>query len=438
MSTKVTLAPLRLTMSQGALYAYWEKPIPKVIEWTFLLFVVTIPLEGLDLPFFTSQGITLPKLFGFLFFCSYMAKSGLPLKLSLPPIPSALWWFLGYLIIFAASGLMAGDTAVVGIRQYVIRILTVAQQVVLLWFAADFLRDGKFARKSLITFVTVCAFVAVGALLGLPGFGSDSYQDRVSAFDASPNDIGPLMAYAAIVSCGFYLIKTGWSGKRKLLLIVVTIPILGLMVASGSRAAMAAFFMGMTFFFVPHRRSRRMMLAFGFGAAVIAAVLFFILHDPTTAERWTGTITQGETAGRWPIYAAAWQMFEEKPLLGWGGLAALDELGFRLGLQHARDAHNFVLYLLIQVGLVGTIPFLVALWFCLKAAWKARVYQFGLVPLSVIIAVLTYGMAHTGIRAKVFWLILGFVLAASAAGRDLRVAQVTGLSTKGPPEPKGT
>jgi O-antigen ligase len=412
---------LPLGGSSAILHVPLAAPIPKWVRWTFLSFVATIPFEGLSLPFFAEQGMTLPKLLGFLFVVAYLFSDGFPLKLSLPVIPTALWWFLGYLLIYIANGLFVRDET---IRQYVTRMVSVSQQLVLFWFASDLLRDANFAKKCLLTVVGACAVLALGTLLNLPGFAPEHATDRLAATGSNANDVGAWMAYAGIVVVGFYIIQTGWSAKAKLVLLLSAIPILYAMVATGSRGAIGSFIIGIGFFFVPHRGSKKQMMSFGLALAGILAIVYLVVHDPATASRWTKTVEEGDS--RWPIYATAWNMFEEKPLVGWGGAEARKELGLRLAYRSQnRAAHNFILHLLIEVGLVGTIPFMIAVWLCVRAAWKGRVDRFGLLPFALLMALLAYNMTHTGLSEKMFWLFLGFAVAASSIHRELRYRWVT-------------
>ena len=403
----------------ATLHVPLARPIPKLVQWSFLVFLATIPLEALPIENITSDDLTLTKLFGLVFFACYLLRSGLPLRLDLPAIPAALWWFLAYLMVYAVAGMASIKDD--GIRRYVMSLFQLVQWFALFWFASGLLRDPSFARKAMLTVAIACVGLAVGTLIGLPGFESDGGGPRTTAFDFSPNTLASLMAYAAIIIIGFCLQESGWSAKRKLVLFALTIPLFLVMVPTGSRAGIGAFVIGMSFFFVPHRGSKRQKLAFVVALAAIVAVVYLVVFDPLASERWTLTIEEGNTAGRGDIYAAALDMFAERPFTGWGGKAAFEELGLRLGLMgRSRAAHNLILHLLVEVGLIGTIPFMIAMWLCARAAWRGRVDQFGLVPFALIMTVFAFNMTHTGITQKVFWLFLGFAVAASSINRELQ------------------
>ena len=92
------------------------------------------------------------------------------------------------------------------------------------------------------------------------------------------------------------------------------------------------------------------------------------------------------------------------------------ELGRRVyGLYHPgeRDAHNLFLYLFLEGGIVGTMPFLMGLWLCGQSAWKGRSKPLGLLPLALLCAVLASSMTHTDLRRKPFWLVLALASAAT-------------------------
>jgi O-antigen ligase len=416
----------------ATLHVPLERPIPKLVRWTFLLFVASIPLEALPIENVTSEDFTLTKMFGFVFFASYLLRSGLPLRLDLPAIPAAFWGFLAYLAVYAFAGLEYLKDE--GIRRYVMALIQLGQFFVLFWFASGLLRDPSFAKKALLTMAIACVGVAAGTVIGLPGFESGYGGPRTSTFDFSPNTLAALMAYAAIIIIGFCLKESGWSAKRKLCLFALTIPLFLVLVSSGSRTSMVAFVVGMSVFFVPQRGSRRKKIAFGVVLAAIAGTGYLVLRDPLASERWTRTIEEGHTSGRGDIYAAALGMIAERPIAGWGGREAFQTLAYRLGIitRGHRDAHNLVLYLLLEVGLIGTIPFLIALGLCVRSAWKGRAGPFGMIPLALIMTMLVLNMTYSGLKQKPFWLFLGFAVAASSINRELRYRWIASRTGRRP------
>ena len=116
------------------------------------------------------------------------------------------------------------------------------------------------------------------------------------------------------------------------------------------------------------------------------------------------------------IFPAAWQMFREKPLVGWGPYVNTGELGDRLRLPgYVRmDPHNLVLYVLTATGIFGAIPFFVGTGLCVRAAWKARGGAHGVLPFAMIVTVLAADMSVSGLHWKQHWLILAYALASGS------------------------
>ena len=123
----------------------------------------------------------------------------------------------------------------------------------------------------------------------------------------------------------------------------------------------------------------------------------------------------------------AGEMISEQPILGWQPINWYYELGRRVGgnwTSIGRDAHNLFLSVLLQVGVIGAIPFLIGLWLCGQSAWMARTRSLGLLPLALVITVLAVGMSATTLGLKLHWFILSLALAAGSGRRAALPARV--------------
>ena len=172
---------------------------------------------------------------------------------------------------------------------------------------------------------------------------------------------------------------------------------------------------GFVVYLLPYWRSRGRLTAIILAVLGIAATTYLVMHAPA-ADRWQSA-SEGKFAGREDIFPAAIAMFLERPFLGWKPLMSSYELGRRVyGLHHPgeRDAHNLLLHLFLEGGIVGTMPFLVGLWLCGQSAWQARSKPLGLLPLALFCAVLAASMTHTDLRRKPFWLVLALASAATS------------------------
>jgi O-antigen ligase len=243
----------------------------------------------------------------------------------------------------------------------------------------------------------------------------------METFGDNPNASGQHMALAALILIGLTLNGT-FKGdlKSKVLVPSLALILFAGIIATGSRSATAAFIIGCAAYMLPQWHSRRILTSVFLGSLGIGAVSYMTAKSSYFVERWQATYYDHEWAGRQNIYAAAFEMILEKPLHGWSPSGAFYELGRRVGrvedgMEAGRDVHNLFLDLFITVGVVGASPFLLGLFGCLGAAWKARSGTFGMAPLSLIAANLIASMSHTNLTWKAQWFVLALTCAAVPA-----------------------
>jgi O-antigen ligase len=139
-------------------------------------------------------------------------------------------------------------------------------------------------------------------------------------------------------------------------------------------------------------------------------------------------------AGREQLYPALWQMFQEKPVLGWGPVNNTFELAARIGERErpARAAHNIVLELLTATGLVGAIPFLIGAWLCVRDAWRARRGPHAVLPLALCCSVFLSNMSGDWIAGKLIWVVLAYAYASVRVGVPVAEPNTARFSTAVP------
>jgi O-antigen ligase len=356
---------------------------------------------------------------GLLFFGSYVFNYN-PFfnKRSFAPIPRAMWWFLGYVAVYAINFLFIPEDIA---SEVVIRLITLVQLIVLFWIASSLLEQEKMARSVLLGYVVATSILAVGILVGLPGFSTPSQvavdDGRQTGLGWTPNSLGTMMALVALMLIGL-LLNSPMSQVRRLLLLSLMLPLLGMMVGAGSRAGVGGFVIGCAVYALPFLRQKRRLLAMILAIVGVAALGYMVAKNPDFLERWESA-SEGDLATRETIYPAAMEMILERPVFGWQPTEFSYELGRRLAVPSGRrDTHNLYLWVLLEVGLIGAIPFLVGLWVCALAAWRARTGYWGLLPMSLLLAVLAANMTHTYLVDKTHWLI--FALAVATAGSVTR------------------
>jgi O-antigen ligase len=258
--------------------------------------------------------------------------------------------------------------------------------------------------------------VAVAGLLAA-GIGvSERFEGRQTVFGQGPNTISAVVALGAVMLIGT---AYGRARARRMTKIAAWTGFLIVAVAitrTGSRGALVGLGAGLMTLLVS-RGSLRTRMRNAVILVLALAVCFWVsMASVTAAARWRETLEGGSMSGREVIFRVAWGMVKEKPILGWGGPMNFYELGRRLH-RPSRDTHNLFLWLLTEVGLVGTIPFCIGLVLCVRAAWRGRKGTQGILPLALVVATLTVNLVDTFYELKSFWVILAYSLASEPSLR---------------------
>jgi O-antigen ligase len=418
-------APSTAALSQGA----WStpRPIPPMVRRMLLFFVAAMPFESFTFPLL-PESLSPPKITGLLFFgfCLWYPKACFP-----RPAPAVLW-FSGYLAVFLVLGMFVAPE----VRGVPSQFLIMAQNVLLFWVGSSLLRDIRLTRQCIFAFGVATAGLAIGAVFHLPGFGSERMEragragERMAAGDLGPNALGAMMAVAAVMLIGLLLDNTARTRARAWLLACSTAPLLLVLVATGSKGGLLSFVLGASLFLIPLAPSRRRFAAFVLGGFALIALGVMVARNPVAVRRLTDTVETGAVAKRNVIYPRAFEMFLERPVLGWGPIGFIYELGSRMG-ESVRDPHNTLLWLLLETGIVGTFFFLAGFRLCVRAAWRSRAGPEGVLPLALLVATTVKNFTGTGLGGKTLWLILAIALASPVASAKWKRA-VSSSSRRAP------
>lgn len=323
--------------------------------------------------------------------------------------PAALKWFLAYLFAYwVAYALGGGQHRPVAVRSS----LFYLQGLLIFWSCFNLMRYEAVTKKVLITLVIAAAILAVMTILGI-GKIVDSDTQRATVFGQNANRAARVLCAALLAAVGLVYGRAQRALKPSWIAWVVA-ALLGLaIIIGGSRGGLLALAVGLWTFSLTGRtigtRIRNTAVAFiAIGVAVWGA-----LQSPVMQRR-IQLAVQGNLAKREEIFPAAWQMFKNRPLYGWGANNQY-ELAVRLRLPPAlhlsRDTHNLWLETLTATGLLGSIPYMLGLWACCWAAWKARRGTEGIVPTAQMAALLAGNMSGNYIQNKLQWLLLAYALA---------------------------
>jgi O-antigen ligase len=376
------------------------------IRYTFYAFIFSLPFEEADV----SIGVTLPKLFGL----ALAVLALLQPRVCYKPPPRAFWCFGIYLSIFVLSGayLILVPPNVPEFSSSVIRLLvTLTQLLMLFWLSYNLMQQDRVVNGALWALAVATIVLAVLQVLGVTG--DIRRDDRMSAFDADPNGLATVLSLGLLALYGLAYGRETHDWKNRIVFWLCSGILALAVVRTGSRGAVVAVVAALSFFFL-RGKSLATKVKLGLIAFAGIIVLAWASYQVEAVRlRWEKTFYDHSTSGREIIYAETIGMILESPLIGWGPVNHLWELGPRVGWPY-RDEHNVYLWILAEVGIVGATPFFIGLWLCLRAAWRVRHGLRGVLPLVMLLFILAASMNVTLHKRKYYWVVLSYALAASS------------------------
>jgi O-antigen ligase len=323
-------------------------------------------------------------------------------------VPVAFWWFVVYQLAYLLLGVLQ---EVNDAWSFVPRVLTRVQLLLLLLIAYNLILDKRTGERALLVLIISCATLGI---LMLSGIATDVDRGgRSSVVGADPNEIGMVLSLGVIALIGYAFNGRGRGFVTRSLIWASFGLLSAAIVSTGSRGALVALVSGILawgLLFGSRRQYSRYTVLL-VAVVSIGILLSFVYSSETAMTRWDDALQKGNTAGRDKIFSASWQMFLEQPLTGWGPVNYGFELGSRTGKLY-RGAHNLYLYVLIETGLAGAIPFFGALWLCWKSAWHNRQGPYGMSPLALLVVVLIANLSVECLDRKLVWVVLAYALAA--------------------------
>ncbi len=383
-----------------------ENVLPS-IRYAFYLFVLAMPFETASTETVSIIG-SIPMILGLILTAAALLQPRV--CFNTPPV--AYWCFVGYFVLCLALG----ATQNLDYRGPVFtKLLTLAQMLLLMWICFNLFRYPEICRNSLLLFVAACAILSV---LQVFGVGTVQVaQGRSSLFGDNANTVGTTLSLGliALVGLTYGRIKV----ERRITLFAWTVfPIIGTaMVMTGSRGALIALVLGIALLVIRDGTWRTKLKIGSIAVLAIGFLVFAALSDDAMRTRLERSFYQGDTAGRDKIHGHAWVMIFEKPMLGWGPVYNVVELGSRLG-RSVRDPHSLYLSVLTEAGVLGSVLFFSGLGLLVKAAWQARLRIEGALPMAMIGCFLIVSLSGSWQNRKLFWLTAAYVMASAWSFRE--------------------
>lgn len=377
-----------------------------LVRWGLYLFVFSLPFEWPQ----RSIPVEVTTLTGAIFLLATLVQP----RRCFARLPTPLWWFGAALTLFWVSFAVAGATYPGDVlKAFVLRL----QNLLAFWAAYNLMRDDRVATKTWLVFGVACVVLASFTLAGAVNLDEDwvKKSGRVTLFGQNANHAGLILASGALALVGLTYGRDRKLLRPRLLVWPLLAVIAVALVKTGSRGSILSLTLGLWTFTAG---GRTLLVKLRNTAVAVLAVILLAWaawQVPLMRERFQQA-EQGNLAGRERIFPAAWGLFLERPLLGWGPAQNKYELARRVPEEFRtwRDTHNLVLEVLTSLGVIGALPFFLGIGLCVWGAWQARRGSHGILPLAMAVALLMGNMSGNYIGLKLFWLVLAWGAAAGS------------------------
>ncbi len=262
----------------------------------------------------------------------------------------------------------------------------------------------SWAMKWVPYFFLLWGFIALSQMLfewKLAGSSFVSTLPRAQGFYSHPLTL----AYVGLVLFPFVTVMFLRQPKN-IHSIALFIGVLLLLIASKSRAAQAIGFLILLWNVWLLLKGKTRLIAIGL---LFLSVTGTLITDNPVSSRFHQMVKNPDAAGglvddRVVFWEVHWQMFKERPLLGHGenlGTAYRTNYYNALGYQDFQrkyEAHNLLLQILVNTGVIGTTFFLVWLSWVFWVLFRSRESELGQAPLQSVLALLAGGMTQNAFQ----------------------------------------
>ncbi|HTK82677.1 MAG TPA: O-antigen ligase family protein, partial [Bacteroidota bacterium] len=291
------------------------------------------------------------------FISDWMKKGSVGLSYSTPSLAMLLFWVAGCISLIAASNIRLGLEGVLHLLCYVVIFHTAMVSVNSRAFIS-----GVLALSAITAAVALLHFVLPG------GSALNQFFSQLSKGSTlgNPSYFAGLLVGVFPVLAGQALDRSNTT-LRRLISAALVIASLYLLASIGSRSAWIGFGASITAFGLFLLRSSKMRLAI-VGLLAVAGMVFILLFQAEIIQKIENiSALSGEStiARRMYIYEGAWRAFAASPVIGNGiGNFVVFLPKFRppeywmvKSEDIAPHAHNLVLEILSETGIVGLLLF---------------------------------------------------------------------------------
>ncbi len=386
------------------------------VRWAFYLSAFSIPFMCVYLPG-TGERVGVLRLVQVLLLGAVVSQPRICLRL----VPAALAWFAAYCVVRSFSGLWLAPE--LSGSWWPTTLEWVQFSLPWVWIMFNLLQYPAIRRAGLWSFVLGCSLCALFHLLGVGVSAVDNSVDevRTTVFGENANVVGATYALGIITLTGLAMFKDLKPSRR--LLLVPLIALVGMALAkTGSRTALVLVALGILVLLFQAESFSPRLTRYAALALIAGVLVIIVQQEPTVMERFRDldphNIRQHNPRAR--MAPVLWEMFLRSPIYGSGPDQYEFELTRRAMPYLVRDqrtiaAHNLVLLLLVETGVIGLFIFFMGMCRALASAWRARLGAGGLLPLALILPLFIAGIVLSNPTSNhVFWFAVAYALAGAA------------------------
>jgi len=386
-----------------------------LVRWAFYLSIFAIPFYGLYIPG-SGDRIGVTRAIQLLLFLAVASQPRVCLRF----VPAALFWFLSYSALRLISGFWLSPELQKLWWPSTFALLQFSFPWV--WILFNIAQFSEYRRTGLWALVWGCSLCALLHVLGIGVRELDNGADgRSTIFLTNANIIGANYAVAMLIVAGLGLLHQVRANHQRLLSIVLLALLASGLAKTGSRNSAFLFAIGVLVLLFESKAlsSKAWRLAsFLLIASVLAGVIWQV---PTVLRRFekaaSANVQRQEARVR--MIPVLWEMFLRSPLYGSGPDNYQKELTRRtmpyLIRQHRTiTAHNLVLLLLVETGVIGFLVFAIGLGKAVTSAWRARSTMSGFLPLALLGPyIISATLFSNPLGSEIFWFVIAYALAAA-------------------------
>jgi len=402
-----------------------------LVRFAFYASIVAIPFTELYLPG-TGDRIGVIRIVQALILAGAISQP----RICLRYVPAALLWFVAYCGLRIAWGLWLSPE--LSADWWPSTVQWLEWFLPWLWIMFNLLQFPNLSRKGLWAFVGTAAFCALLHLAGIGTAEVAGNEGRSSVFGQNANVIGANYGIALIVLTAIGMLRDVKLSQR-----LLAIPLAGLLgiglAKTGSRTGMLIALAGVVVLLFQARSFLPRVQRYAV-LALIAAVIALILYQmPVVVKRLENVASSSRRPeeARARMFPVLWEIFLRNPIYGSGPDQYQFELTRRampylVAEQRTISAHNLLLLLLVETGVIGLLLFSLGLKDALIAAWRARKKSLGWLPLALIVPLVTAGATVSNPSSSpIFWFAIAYALSGGGASHiceeSLRAGNPSGV-----------